>query len=246
MKTISALFIFFFTVLTTFAQKGFETRYYDSSGSPVKSVNAFYFLTLKNEENKITATKYRSADSQIVSVINYKDTSLRTVVGKLKTFYENGHAREDAVVSEKFGYVSSRVNYEDGSLWATYLLDTITGKESTKGYDRKNGEIKNFIFEREASFRGGMKEFKYFLEKNLRTETPLKNKAPNGVYTAIIRFIVDKDGELIDITPETHVGYGVEEEAMRVLRNSPKWEPAIQLNEIKRAYRRQPISFVVQ
>jgi protein TonB len=71
------------------------------------------------------------------------------------------------------------------------------------------------------------------------------NGAPAGRYSVVVQFVVDKEGNVSDIETLTHHGYGLEEEAVRVLKKATKWEPAIQ-NGIKvKAYRRQVITFEV-
>ena len=43
----------------------------------------------------------------------------------------------------------------------------------------------------------------------------------------------------------TNHGYGMEEEAMRVIKKGPKWTPAVQNGRSVKAYRKQPITFQV-
>ena len=94
----------------------------------------------------------------------------------------------------------------------------------------------------DAKFSGN---WKAFLEKNLNPNTPTDNNAPEGSYSVIIQFVVDVDGNVSDIKTLTNHGYGLEQEAVRVLRKAAKWEPAIQ-NGIKvKAYRKQVITFQV-
>ncbi|MBC7873898.1 MAG: energy transducer TonB, partial [Ferruginibacter sp.] len=40
-------------------------------------------------------------------------------------------------------------------------------------------------------------------------------------------------------------GYGMEEEAIKVIKKGPKWEPAVQNGRQVKAYRKQPITFQV-
>lgn len=95
----------------------------------------------------------------------------------------------------------------------------------------------------DAKFTGN---WKAFLEKNLDPETPLEHNAPYGRYSVVVQFVVDKEGNVSDIQALTHHGYGMEDEAIRVLKKASKWEPAIQ-NGIKvKAYRKQVIVFVVE
>ena len=85
-----------------------------------------------------------------------------------------------------------------------------------------------------------------FLERNLNGEVPINNGAPAGSYTVIIQFVVDIDGSISDIKPLTNHGYGLEQEAIRVIKRSTKWEPAIQNGRQVKAYRKQPITFRVE
>ena len=82
--------------------------------------------------------------------------------------------------------------------------------------------------------------------KNLKANVPVKKKAPAGTYTVVIRFIVNKDGRIRSIEPETSFGYGMEEEVMRIIKKGPKWIPAMQNGRPVNAYRRQPVTFMVE
>ncbi|HMU45758.1 MAG TPA: TonB family protein [Chitinophagaceae bacterium] len=84
-----------------------------------------------------------------------------------------------------------------------------------------------------------------FLLRNLDPEVPTRNGAPPGRHTVIVQFVVDTDGNLSNIKALSKVGYGMEEEAIRVLKKATKWEPAIQNGYKVKAYRQQPITFEV-
>lgn len=100
--------------------------------------------------------------------------------------------------------------------------------------------------ESEAIFPGGDAAWSLYLMQNLDADVPAKGKAPVGKYAVIIKFIVRPDGSLADIKPETNIGYGMEKEALRIIRNSPKWIPAVQYGRKVNAYRRQPITFQLE
>lgn len=97
----------------------------------------------------------------------------------------------------------------------------------------------------EATFPGGETGWRTFLETNLRADVPVRRKAPAGQYTVMVQFIVDKQGKLSDIQPLTSLGYGMEQEVIRVLRKSPKWLPAQMNGRPVKAYRKQPLTFEV-
>lgn len=114
--------------------------------------------------------------------------------------------------------------------------------------EEKKEEDENKVFEKvevEASFPGGEGEWRRYLTRNLDANTPVDNGAPEGSYTVIVQFIVDKEGNISDVKSLTKHGFGMEDEAMKVIRRGPKWVPAIQNGRQVKAYRKQPITFVV-
>lgn len=110
------------------------------------------------------------------------------------------------------------------------------------------GDDENKVFtkvEIDASFPGGISAWKRYLQNNLNANAPVDNGAPPGTYTVIVRFIVSKDGSISDVVAETKHGYGMEQEAIKIIRKGPKWKPGIQNGREVSAYRRQPITFIV-
>ncbi|MFL5742137.1 MAG: N-acetylmuramoyl-L-alanine amidase, partial [Flavisolibacter sp.] len=73
----------------------------------------------------------------------------------------------------------------------------------------------------------------------------LAQKAPPGQYTAYMRFIVKKDGSLVDPTVVKDPGYGVGEKLVEVLKQSPRWLPAYQNGKPVNSYHTQPITLVI-
>jgi protein TonB len=109
-------------------------------------------------------------------------------------------------------------------------------------------EDENKVFNKveiEAEYPGGTPAWTKYLRNNLDANAPIDNGANPGEYTVIVRFIVSKDGSISDVQAETKHGYGMEAEAMRVIKKGPKWTPAQQNGRFVNAYRRQPIKFVV-
>lgn len=107
----------------------------------------------------------------------------------------------------------------------------------------------NRIFEKvdfEATFPGGLPAWKKHLEKNLKPTVPIDNGAPVGNYTVVVQFIVDKEGVVSDIKALTNFGYGMEQEVIRVIQKGPRWLAANQNGRKLKAYRKQPITFVVE
>ncbi|MFM6923999.1 MAG: energy transducer TonB, partial [Ferruginibacter sp.] len=82
--------------------------------------------------------------------------------------------------------------------------------------------------------------------KNLNADVPVDHDSPSGKYTTVIKFVVSRDGTLSDIAAETNLGYGMEEEVLRIIKRSGRWIPAEQNHRKVNAYRRQPVTFVVE
>ncbi len=84
-----------------------------------------------------------------------------------------------------------------------------------------------------------------FLERSLNGQVAVDNGAGAGTYTTVIQFIVDSEGNVSDVKGLTNVGYGLEQEAIRVIQQSGKWSPAVVNGQPVKAYRKQPITFQV-
>ena len=97
----------------------------------------------------------------------------------------------------------------------------------------------------EPKFSRNPKDWVKFMQKNLNAAVPVNNKAPNGTYTVIIEFLVEKDGTTKDFKALTNMGYGMENECLRTLKRSGKWIPAMHNGQPVRYYRKQPITFIV-
>ena len=123
--------------------------------------------------------------------------------------------------------------------------DKGTGVVEVPKVDDDEGKIFTKV-EVEAGFPGGDRAWRSYLEKNLNTEVPGENGAPEGNLTVIVKFVVSKDGSLSDISCENDPGFGICEEAKRVIKRTKNWTPAIQNGRNVNAYRRQPITFSVQ
>ena len=111
-----------------------------------------------------------------------------------------------------------------------------------------NPDTTTRIFERveiEASFPGGEQAWRKFLERNLNSNAPVENGAPNGKYLILVQFVVNKEGRISNIKPLTKEGYGMEKEVVRIMNKSGLWTPAIQNGKPVNAYRKQPITFMI-
>ncbi|MBO9684791.1 MAG: energy transducer TonB [Flavisolibacter sp.] len=97
--------------------------------------------------------------------------------------------------------------------------------------------------ERDPEYPG---DWKRYLETNLRTDVAIDSGAAAGSYQAIVQFVVDVQGMVSELKVLKDPGFGMGAEAMRVIKKSGKWKPAIQDGRQVKAYRKQPITFTIQ
>lgn len=185
------------------------------------------------------------------------------------SWHKNGMI-SDSTSFDGFGNGVQISWYDDGTPRQAghYISDTI--KKGRWQYFHSNGRIKaiedyvngeriNFncfdsngnklpeseCEEREAEFAGGVSAWLRYLTKNINAHIPGKKGAPPGKYTVIVQFIVHTDGSVSDIIPLTKFGFGMEEEVIRLIKFSPPWIPAQQYGRNVKAYRKQPVTFVL-
>jgi protein TonB len=94
----------------------------------------------------------------------------------------------------------------------------------------------------ESAYPTGLAGWARYLGKNLHYPDEAINNEIQGV--VVVRFIVDKDGNVSDVEaisgPEQG---GVREEAVRVIKKSGKWTPAEQNGRKVKSYKSQPVVF---
>lgn len=130
----------------------------------------------------------------------------------------------------------------------TQIVQAPVEDKGTSVVEAPKTDDENKIFtkvEVEAIFPGGDIGWRRYLERNLNAQVPIENSAPEGSYTVIVKFIVSKNGAISDVQAETSLGYGMEAEAIKIIKKGPAWTPAIQNGRSVNAYRRQPITFLV-
>ena len=96
----------------------------------------------------------------------------------------------------------------------------------------------------QPQFPGGMEELARFIGKNLRYPS---NAAKAGVQGKVyVSFTVQTDGSISDVMALKGIGFGCDEEALRVLRAMPAWKPGSQSGRRVRVKFNMPIAFTLQ
>lgn len=93
-------------------------------------------------------------------------------------------------------------------------------------------------------FTGGVVELYRWLGKNLNYPSAAVRAGVEG--KVFVKFIVEKDGSISQLKVMKGIGFGCDEEALRVLKNMPKWSPGLQNGKPVRVYFTIPIAFRLQ
>ena len=90
---------------------------------------------------------------------------------------------------------------------------------------------------------GGAAAWSKFLQKHLvYPQQAIEGNMQGHVF---VSFIIEKDGRLSNITVTRGAGYGMDEEALRVLKLAPAWKPGIQNGQPVRVAYTIPINFLL-
>lgn len=97
------------------------------------------------------------------------------------------------------------------------------------------------IVEDPAEFPGGMKAFYKYVGDNMKYPAQARRMGVEGkVY---VQFVVDKQGNVTEVVAVKGIGAGCDEEAEKVLRNSPKFKPGKQRGRAVKQKMVMPIIF---
>jgi len=97
------------------------------------------------------------------------------------------------------------------------------------------------IVEQHAEFKGGMKKFLEYVGKKMKYPNVARRIGVEG--KVFVQFVVERDGSITDVQAIRGIGAGCDEEAMKVIRESPKWNPGKQRGRAVRVRVVIPITF---
>lgn len=108
----------------------------------------------------------------------------------------------------------AKIDFKSGRISAPLSRDSIA-----------NGVFDFVSIQKQPEFPGGIKEFYNYVQDNLvYPKNAIKNRIIGKVF---LSFVVEKNGEISDIKVTRGLSPDFNNEAIRVLSNSPNWEPGI-------------------
>jgi len=132
-----------------------------------------------------------------------------------------------------------------GVVYALLLFVFSTKATAQKALNKADVKEKDLYVladvEKLPEFPGGLTKFYKFIGENFKMSAEAnKIKIKRKAY---MQFIIEKDGSLSDIKTIKDPGYGLGDEAIRVLKLSPKWTAATQEGKAVRVMYSLPITF---
>ncbi len=97
------------------------------------------------------------------------------------------------------------------------------------------------IVEQQPTPEGGIAAFYQYVSENLKF--PAMASRMNVQGRVFVQFVVEKDGNLTDVKVVKGIGAGCDEEAVRVIKSAPKWNPGKQRGRPVRVRMILPIVF---
>jgi TonB family protein len=194
-----------------------------------------YIVKNYDEKNKVIINSCNDSTGKVLAengtghYIEYdKDFKSIFAEGEIVNGVENGEWR--GTVGDSIKYVSI---YENGNLKEGTSFDS-----HGKKYTYAQATIQ------EPEFKGGMPGFYSFLARNIRYPKYAKESNKQGI--VYVTFIVNNNGELSNLKIVRGLGYGLDEEVLRVLSSSPPWKPAVIFGIPEKMFFTMPVSFSLQ
>jgi protein TonB len=113
-------------------------------------------------------------------------------------------------------------------------LQTLPAYDENQIYNLSGIEVK-------PEFPGGMRKFYEYIAKNYHV--PDNPELKSG--RIFVSFVIEKDGSTTDVKLIRDIGFGAGEEAVRVVKESPKWMPGQQNGKLVRVVYSLPISITI-
>lgn len=221
---------------------------YDEKWDPCKIEKAKYLGCFEQLNDTAYQWKYYNFSGPLISIETYKDKEATIPHGYIAYYGIDGKMDSTGYTfnGRKNGHwyyftdslaVWQYEEYNNGKL--IKRQDSVAMRKEREEQKEKADTVKRV--EIEASYNGGDKAWAKYIQKNF--EFPERARSLKKEGKVLIQFIVGKDGSVDDVSLKQSIEYSIDEEAIRLMRESPKWNPASQDGKFVKAYRLQPLTF---
>lgn len=110
--------------------------------------------------------------------------------------------------------------------------------------EEKEDDMPVWITDEMPEFPGGMASLLKFINSSVKYPVIAQENGIQG--KVIITFVIDKEGEVTNVKVFRGIDSSLDAEAMRVVKNLPKWKPGKQNGRPVKVNYNVPINFVLQ
>ena len=212
----------------------------------VDSIPAEFVKPVKSTTTSLCISTFPSnvtvyVDGKRIGTTPIKDVEVPFGEHKIK-LSKKGY--EEIITSRTFGKRSMVINetLTKKTQKQSYNSSTIDSVCAIENHENEVDDDRIWnVAEENASFPGGEAARLKWIEENLRYPSACQEQGVQGRVT--VSFVVERDGSIVDVqvlrSPNEHLS----EEAVRVVKLMPKWEPAKQGNRAVRSRFNLPITF---
>jgi hypothetical protein len=181
-----------FSCVHAFAQADTTIRHHGKNKKEITKDSAVSIMKFYRQAGIWHGMEYTSKSNVLISEGDYNETNIATAVRSVNFYKEDG--KLDYTIDYVDGKQQSKTYFHKWGDKKSYTVFGDKGIETQIGWDESGREIKNYVVEREAQFKGGDDGWQKYLKKNLNETIPAALGLAAGVYEAQVQFIVNKDG----------------------------------------------------
>ncbi|MHA4809005.1 energy transducer TonB [Flavitalea flava] len=247
--TISLFLLLAFLLEITLVQGQTETfEFFDAKWKPIKEKKAVYLVRMRLSEDTCWEYSFYYLHGPLIKIESYQDEQKSVRQGLFAWYNKEGRM-------DSSGYFYRGLPDKD------WIYPDETWKiRTTKHYDKgialtqKEFEEKLKAMEiidpaypdlsrlsPESYYPGGSRGWNQYLGKNFRYPDRAVNNMVDGRVLAC--FLIEPTGQIQDIQILQSVELSLDEETIRVLKNSSTWVPAIKFERKVRSFKIQPMIF---
>ncbi len=236
--------------------KTYEINPYNSNGKEVVLIAHFKYITF--DRAKIL---YKSFDTDV------KDFNFQKVIDSIEIYSGKGFTRKDFIDNKSSPVFDKSRTKKWGTIFPNKIDEVFTKEQNKTGdnletkikkgaskltailngdFPSKDDKVKNSptqdeeekAFKRvdvQAQYPGGETAFKTFLKRRLSTV----NEEP-GIYKVVV--FVDKHGSVIEVVSLNKKDSNFSKSLVTLIKNGPKWTPAILNDNVVKSYKEIEIS----
>lgn len=226
--------------------------YYMLPGNKIQTAGAYYFPTVKEGEpfNFEITSAFRGHAPQKFLGFMIKDEKLK-VQDNSTASRQSGSVKKSRNSSDKEIEIPEEIL---NSVKVTQIQiveeNSVSNERSLKDFEITSNDLEitkkdiDEVFtkvDKPAEFPGGMPALMSWLSNNIRYPETAQSLDIQG--KVVVKFIVEKDGNIRNISVVRSVDMALDKEAIRLVKAMPRWKPGYVNGEAVRCYFTLPINF---